>query len=434
MSRLVTRAAPMSTQVRIDRRRFVQSLRFQALCVAVLAGILPFAVSRFEFSITADSTRNSVVASFLAAMFALVMFRRVTAFPGTRSFAYILPLYTMTYGAAVALLFFLRLGYSGSMLLVGFSASLAFTFFISLVIERKGTARFYVVPGGSDEIVREAPRFEWVRLLKPELPDDPHATIVADLRWDHDWAWERMLADAALRGRPVYHTKQLHESLTGRVRIEHLSENSFGSLVPNLAYGKVKRLVDLAGCLVFLPVLLVFGLVIAALIKLDSPGPAIFRQTRMGYRGKPFTVLKFRTMRERARVEDPDAALRDAMTQSDDDRITKFGRFLRRSRLDELPQIINVLKGEMSFIGPRPEAMPLSNWYERELPFYVYRHIVRPGITGWAQINQGHVAELEEVYEKLQYDFYYIKNFSAWLDIVIVMRTIGIVLFGFGWR
>jgi len=425
----------MTPYFQLDRRRrLIQSLRFQALWMVVLAGFFPFVVSHFEHFLTAESSRNSAIASLIAALSALLMFRRVTAFPGTRSFAYILPVFTMTYGAVVALLFFARLSYSGSMLLIGFSGSLAFAFFMSLAIERRGTARFYVVPGGSDELIRAAPRFEWVRLMKPELPADHHATIVADLRWDHDWAWERMLAEAALKGHVVYHTKQLHESLTGRVKIEHLSENSFGSLVPNLAYRKFKRLVDLAGCLLALPVLAVLGIVIAVAIKLDSPGPVIFRQRRMGYRGKPFTVLKFRTMRDRDHSADPEAALRDAMTQNEDDRITKVGRFLRRSRLDELPQFLNVLMGEMSLIGPRPEAMPLSAWYERELPFYVYRHIVRPGITGWAQINQGHVAELEEVHEKLQYDFYYIKNFSAWLDIVIALRTIGIVLFGFGWR
>jgi len=105
---------------------------------------------------------------------------------------------------------------------------------------------------------------------------------------------------------------------------------------------------------------------------------------------------------------------------------------LRRSRIDELPQLWNVLKGEMSLIGPRPEALALSEWYERELPFYTYRHIVRPGITGWAQVNQGHVAELGDVHIKLHYDFYYIKHFSAWLDILIMLRTVSTMLTGFG--
>jgi lipopolysaccharide/colanic/teichoic acid biosynthesis glycosyltransferase len=115
-------------------------------------------------------------------------------------------------------------------------------------------------------------------------------------------------------------------------------------------------------------------------------------------------------------------------------RVTRLGRFLRHNRIDELPQIINILRGEMSWIGPRPEALVLAQWYESELPFYAYRHIVRPGITGWAQVRQGHVTEVTSVNEKLQYDFYYIKNFSPWLDIVVVSLTVGTILTGFGSR
>ena len=101
-------------------------------------------------------------------------------------------------------------------------------------------------------------------------------------------------------------------------------------------------------------------------------------------------------------------------------------------RIDELPQVVNILRGEMSWVGPRPEAVPLSRWYEDQLPFYRYRHIVRPGITGWAQVNQGHVSDVANVRQKLHYDFYYIKNFSPWIDIVIYFKTVIIILGGFG--
>jgi lipopolysaccharide/colanic/teichoic acid biosynthesis glycosyltransferase len=130
--------------------------------------------------------------------------------------------------------------------------------------------------------------------------------------------------------------------------------------------------------------------------------------------------------------ESGECARNSAITQTRDPRITRVGQFLRRTRIDELPQIWNIIRGEMSWIGPRPEALPLSEWYLTELPFYTYRHIVRPGITGWAQVNQGHVADLDGVHEKLHYDFFYIKNFSAWLDLLITWRTIGIVFSGFG--
>jgi lipopolysaccharide/colanic/teichoic acid biosynthesis glycosyltransferase len=121
-----------------------------------------------------------------------------------------------------------------------------------------------------------------------------------------------------------------------------------------------------------------------------------------------------------------------AMTKESDGRITRVGAVLRQLRLDELPQMFNILKWEMSWIGPRPEAEVLSVWYTSELPFYRYRHVVKPGISGWAQVNQGHVADVDEVHRKLQYDFYYIKYFSPWLDLLIFLRTIKTMLTGFG--
>lgn len=145
-----------------------------------------------------------------------------------------------------------------------------------------------------------------------------------------------------------------------------------------------------------------------------------------------FRVYKFRTMTVDKVAEGDPRNL--AMTKIGDARITRLGRFLRRTRIDELPQAINILRGEMSWIGPRPEALALSLWYEKELPFYRYRHIVKPGISGWAQVNQGHVVEVDDVLGKLHYDFYYIKNFSPWLDVVITLRTIRTVLTGFGAR
>jgi lipopolysaccharide/colanic/teichoic acid biosynthesis glycosyltransferase len=214
------------------------------------------------------------------------------------------------------------------------------------------------------------------------------------------------------------------------VSIEHLSENNFGSLLPNLAWRKVKRTIDLTSAILLLPLLCPLFAAVAIWIKLDSPGPVLFRQMRMGAGGRPFRIVKFRTMYERGEADESDPSA--AMTRAGDDRVTRAGRWLRRTRFDELPQIFNIIVGEMSWIGPRPEAISLSRWYDEEIPFYIYRHIVRPGITGWAQVNQGHVTELLAVDRKLQYDFYYIKNFSAWIDILIALRTLRIMFTGFG--
>jgi lipopolysaccharide/colanic/teichoic acid biosynthesis glycosyltransferase len=179
-----------------------------------------------------------------------------------------------------------------------------------------------------------------------------------------------------------------------------------------------------------LPIALPIMAIVAITIRLDSKGPVLFRQKRVGHSGHPIVVYKFRTMRGVEAADDRNAA----MTRSDDDRITAVGKVLRSLRIDELPQIINILRWEMSWIGPRPEAEVLSVWYTSEIPFYRYRHVVKPGISGWAQVNQGHVAEVDEVHRKLQYDFYYIKYFSPWLDVLILFRTIKTMLTGFGSR
>ena len=410
-------------------------LAAQLLVVALVAYFVPLVAPLLLFGDLTDqlaSTSNSQATSLLAAVTALLIYRRVTVFPGARAFSYIVPAYSTTFGIAVAALLLLRVPYSGPMLLVGYVATTGTSFLLGFLDKRTGPARFFYVPFGKTDIVADTPNVEWVRLTEPVQPADPSSSIVADLRFEHSPDWERMLAEAAIAGVPVYHTKQLRESLTGRVQIEHLSENSFGSLLPALGYRSVKRAIDLVASLVLMPILLVPLLLVALLVRFSSPGPILFRQRRMGYRGEPFNMLKFRTMF----VEPTGSAESDsraaAITQDGDRRITAIGRFLRKSRIDEVPQIVNILRGEMSWIGPRPEAVPLSEWYEREIPFYRYRHIVRPGITGWAQVNQGHVAELDDVNEKLHFDFYYIKFFSFWLDVLIALRTVGIMLTGFG--
>lgn len=423
-------ASPMRNLALVSR------LRFQLTVTWLLAVVLPGLYVYLGF-ITAESNRailNSVVAAAAASLVGLMVLRRVNDFPGMRSYSLILPSLAATYGLAVVMIFGLRLVYSRVVLTGSFVVAVLTAFGLAFLTERVVKPLFFVVPGGDAEKLLNIEEARWLTLDEPATPDDAPAMIVADFRHDHAPAWERMLAQAAVGGRTVYHSKLLRESLTGQVTIEHLSENSFGSLLPNLAYRRIKRVIDLVSCIILLPVLTLPMALIALLIKLDSPGGVFFRQKRVGYRGKIFEMVKFRSMRRREVALREDAARQDAMTRNDDDRITRVGRFIRRTRLDELPQMINVLRGEMSWIGPRPEAVPLSIWYENEIPFYSYRHIVRPGITGWAQVHQGHVTDLNEISEKLSYDFFYVKYFSAWLDIVIALRTLPIMVGGFGAR
>ena len=415
------------TEVRLFKPLILVALA--AYCVPLISPL----IASGKLSLDLASTVNTQLTSLISAVVALLVFRRVTIYPGARAFGFILPAFSTTFGSAAAMLLVSRASYSGSMLLAGYIASVGMTFLLGYFNQRAAPKRMYYVPVGKTGIVDDTPDVDWIRLVEPVVPDDPNASIVVDLRSDHEPEWERMLAQAALSGIPVYHTKQLRESLTGRVQIEHLSENSFGSLLPALGYRGVKRTIDIVASVVLLPILLPLLIVVALLVRASSSGPILFRQRRMGYRGVPFDMIKFRTMVVEQEAMTNDAAARhSAITRDADDRITRIGRFLRRSRIDELPQIVNILRGEMSWIGPRPEAVPLSAWYESELPFYAYRHIVRPGITGWAQVNQGHVAGLDDVHVKLHYDFYYIKFFSSWLDLLIALRTIGIMLTGFG--
>ncbi|WP_309503545.1 sugar transferase [Sphingomonas sp. CGMCC 1.13658] len=414
-----------------------ESFSFQITVLLMLALAMPAATIFFGLGLQdyrPGGIQNSLFAAFTGIAVGLLLLRKLTAFPGVGAFGYILPSFVTSYGLILVALFAVRYDYSRLFLSTSFALAVAGAFLLSYTIERNARRRFFVVPHGCMAPILYIEGVEWIMMSAPVLPQDRESAIVADLRYDHAPEWEHMLAKAAVRGHPVYHTKQLGESLTGRVSIEHLSENSFGSLMPNLAFVKIKRFLDIAGVLLLLPIILPVMAVISVLILLDSRGPVLFFQERMGYRGRPFWMYKFRTMRARSPLADQGAAIEDAMTKDEDERITRVGRILRRLRLDELPQVINVLKGEMSLIGPRPEAVPLSRWYETELPFYLYRHIVRPGITGWAQVNQGHVTDLEAVNQKLTYDFYYIKNFSAWLDMLIALRTIPTMLSGYGSR
>jgi lipopolysaccharide/colanic/teichoic acid biosynthesis glycosyltransferase len=178
------------------------------------------------------------------------------------------------------------------------------------------------------------------------------------------------------------------------------------------------------GLVLFLsPLALLAGLLVALAVYLDLGRPVLFAQERVGLGGRVFKAYKFRTMRGAPRE--------GAYAGEEAERITPLGRFLRRYRLDELPQLWNVLKGEMALVGPRPEQRILAETYAREIPLYALRHTVRPGLTGWAQVHQGYAEGKEETLVKLSYDLYYVRHLSFFLDLRILLRTIWVVLSGF---
>lgn len=242
----------------------------------------------------------------------------------------------------------------------------------------------------------------------------------------------RELLDLRLRGVKIEEATDLLERTSGTIDVDALhpswlifSEGFRLNPTVLLVRRIVSTLVSLTALLVFLPIIPL----IALAIKLTSPGPVIYRQRRVGRRGVVFECYKFRTMRE-----DAEADGAPQWATEEDPRVTTVGRWLRKARLDEIPQLWNVLKGDMGFVGPRPERPEFVESLLREIPFYHLRHLVRPGLTGWAQVNYPYGASIEESKEKLKYDLYYIKHISLSLDLLIMFHSVKIVVFSRGAR
>ena len=241
----------------------------------------------------------------------------------------------------------------------------------------------------------------------------------------------QVLLELKARGVDITDGHHLFEEASGRLAINSLRPSA---LIFSTGFhrrwisGVMKRIFDvllsMLGLVIFLPL---FAL-IAVCIRLDSPGPVLYPQVRVGLGGRPFTMLKFRTMGHDAENVGPQWA------QADDSRASRVGRWLRKTRLDELPQFINVLRRDMSFVGPRPERPCFVQELKKVIPYYDIRHTVSPGITGWAQVRFRYAASEEDSHRKLEYDLYYVKNLSLLFDLRILFDTISVVLSGNGAR
>jgi sugar transferase (PEP-CTERM system associated) len=237
---------------------------------------------------------------------------------------------------------------------------------------------------------------------------------------------DRLLDIRLKNGVSFDHLASVYEEYTGKIAVENLRpswlifSSGFRKTRASMA---VKRVFDVSLSLVGVVVSLPVMALVALAVKATSPGPVLYRQERVGLNGHIFTVLKVRTMRQ-----DAEAATGPVWSLKNDARVTPIGRFLRRTRLDEVPQLMNVLRGEMSFVGPRPERPSFVEQLTAQIPFYGQRHVVKPGLTGWAQVRYSYGASVEDAIEKLQYDLYYIKNLSFSLDLVIVLETIKTVV------
>lgn len=253
--------------------------------------------------------------------------------------------------------------------------------------------------------------------------------VVTDPLQRYDSDWLEWISHADMFDLKVLSAPLLLETLTDRVPTEMLHGRwALEVIASRSQYLRLKHVLDIVAVVLSAPLLLPICAVVALVVRLDVGSPILFVQERVGLSGRPFRMLKFRTMVVDAEEQDP------AFTSIEDPRVTRIGRFLRRHRLDELPQLWNTLKGEMSLIGPRPEQASFVREFQRSLPLYDLRHNVRPGISGWAQVRQGYAAGTDETEMKLRYDFYYVKRCSLGLDAAIVWRTVLTILSGAGAR
>ena len=282
------------------------------------------------------------------------------------------------------------------------------------------------IPAGSEKAVvpREMILDNGMNLIDTALKRRVDKIVVAVGDRFNEYPLQEILA-CKLRGIAVLDAPTFYERVMGKMLIEQITPEWFifsqGFQISGLRRA-VKRSVDVLISLLFIPALLLLFPLVAAIIKLDSKGPVIFGQLRVGENEKCFTLYKLRTMDNNA-----EADTGAVWAQNNDPRITRIGNFLRKCRLDEFPQLYNVLRGDMSLVGPRPERPEFIEQLKEIIPYYSERHLIKPGVTGWAQVNYPYGASVEDAVEKLRYDLFYLKNFSTGLDIMIILETIKVV-------
>jgi exopolysaccharide biosynthesis polyprenyl glycosylphosphotransferase len=266
--------------------------------------------------------------------------------------------------------------------------------------------------------------------VSPTHMPDRDVTIAIDLRAVLSEEMAQYLSSCDLAGYRIRPFSSIYEEHTGRVPLVHLAEGwEISAPLHEVAYWlPTKRVFDTGFTILAAPIWIPLALLVASFVKLTDPGFSVFRQERIGFNGRVFTMYKFRTMELDAEKDGAQFA------SLDDPRFIPGGAFLRKTRLDELPQLWNVIKGDMSLVGPRAEQVPFAAEFRREIPFYDHRHMVRPGITGWAQVNYGYADDQAETIDKLTYDLYYIKHMSPVMDLRIFWKSIWTVLTGDGAR
>lgn len=367
----------------------------------------------------------AVVAAYAVAM---MIVEKTSRFPGWSSITVVLPAVTGVFLVLVCALLITRFYYSRSFVISAYCLSLLWLTVGMYLRRRYMIPHLTLVPEGAATQLAAIHSVRWQVLMSPSLADIRAGGVVVDLHAKLPDAWLHFIAECALHRIPVYHARSVYESVTGRASLAYMSDGFMSNLESHGAYLLCKRVFDVVTVLVLVPVIAPLMGIIALSIKLDSHGPVFFVQERVGRGGQIFRMLKFRSMHVQSNRDSPKFACHS------DPRITRVGVLLRRLRLDELPQVCNVLLGQMSIVGPRPEQVGFVKFFETQIPYYTYRHVVRPGITGWAQVTHGYTSDVASTTEKVERDIYYIGRMSFWLDLVILVRTMCILITGFGSR
>lgn len=398
------------------------------ICVALLPSLLVWPNILMDLPNLASVQIHTTLVNAIAYCVAFLLYKKLQKFPGARTLVYLLPFVTICWAIAIGAIALLRMDYSRPALFIAFVIANILLVFGNQLSRKYHHLKLAIVPFGDYQEVLDVQAADYRVLDEPALKGTRYDAVVADLRGSMPGEWQTFLANCALANIPVYHSRLMVEQLTGRVKVTHLSENIFGALYTTSFYGIIKRICEITFVVILSPIWLPLMLIFGLLVKLESKGSMFFIQERVGLGDRDFKVYKLRSM-----CQDSERKGARFATQGDA-RVTKIGKFIRKTRIDEIPQFINILKGDMSLIGPRPEQRIFVEQFKKEIPFYSYRHVVRPGISGWAQVTQGYAANADETRVKLEYDLYYIKHFSFWLDVLIVLKTIRTMLTGFGAR
>ncbi|MEO1198417.1 MAG: sugar transferase [Pseudomonadota bacterium] len=416
VSRFRSRVVPRSLETGLIELTF---------CLIILPTILSYVV--FDRWVL-DLWSRHFAFVYTLAFFALVasVYARSTSAPGRSVTLHVLGRVGLVMMVFFVIIVIGRIYYSRSAVILAFALTCVFSIYLIRYLRRRFPEKIGVVPIGHGEALCERFRFNGNLIESEKTSPRSFDAIAADFSVDIPVVWSRYLADAMLAGKPVLHVAQLVESRTGTVSIDHFGENHLKTIQTIGTYSLLKRASDLGLLLVLGPIVLIMVTFGALGILLTMGRPILFVQQRIGRNGVPFPILKLRTML----TGKPPPAPEEGATSARDPRITRVGAFLRRFRIDELPQFWNVLRGDMSVVGPRPEEPHRAMRYAETIPNYGYRHLVRPGITGWAQIRYGYAQTDKEARDKLAHDLYYVKHLSLLLDLRIILNTMIAVVRG----